>query len=175
MSGEARQGRIVALDVGSARIGVAASDPVGAFAQAVAVMRADRDWMDGLSEILAEYGAHTILIGMPVRTDGTEGPEVCRMKSVMASLAERFPGLEIIPWDERFTTAIATRALLEADVSRSGRKRKVDKIAAALLLQSYLDSNRKKGADAPIDASALFAPPRKAVAKSGRKPRGGYE
>ena len=82
------------------------------------------------------------MIGMPRRTDGSEGPEAVRMRETAKSVQEYFPDLEIEFWDERFTTTIAQQALLEADVSRAGRKKKVDKIAATLLLQSYLDRGR---------------------------------
>ncbi|MDR1915730.1 MAG: Holliday junction resolvase RuvX [Synergistaceae bacterium] len=174
MTGSDIHKRIIALDVGSVRIGVAASDPLGTFAQAVAVLRADGAWMEELSGLLEEYGAEKILIGMPVRTDGTEGPEADKMKKIIASLRERFSGFEIIPWDERFTTTIATQALLEADVSRAGRKRYVDKIAAALLLQSYLDSGKTKPTGVPEDACVRFTPP--SIGKrERRKSRRGYD
>ncbi len=134
--------RIVALDIGSVRIGVAVSDPLGVFAQGAAVLNARGDWLTALSETVAQYDAPVILIGMPRRTDGSEGPEAERMRATAEKIKERFPECEIRFWDERFTTTIAQQALLEADVSRSGRKKKVDKIAATLLLQSYLDSGR---------------------------------
>lgn len=134
--------RIVALDIGSVRIGVAVSDPLGVFAQGAAVWNARGDWLTALSETVAQYDAPVILIGMPRRTDGSEGPEAERMRATAEKIKERFPECEIRFWDERFTTTIAQQALLEADVSRSGRKKKVDKIAATLLLQSYLDSGR---------------------------------
>ena len=149
--------RIVAIDVGSVRIGVAVSDPMGTFAQGVAVLSAAAAWVDELAEIVAEYGAGVILIGMPVRTDGTYGPEAEGMKLVEARLAKRFADIEVRTWDERFTTTIANRALLEADVSRRGRKGQVDKIAASLLLQSYLDSIRF--AAAPDDGERAQLPP----------------
>lgn len=134
--------RIVALDIGSVRIGVAVSDPLGVFAQGAAVLNARGDWLTALSETVTQYDAPVILIGMPRRTDGSEGPEAERMRDTAEKIKERFPECEIRFWDERFTTTIAQQALLEADVSRSGRKKKVDKIAATLLLQSYLDSGR---------------------------------
>ncbi|MDR3353714.1 MAG: Holliday junction resolvase RuvX [Synergistaceae bacterium] len=146
------RGRIIALDVGAVRIGVAASDPTGSFAQGVSVLAASEDWMGGLEDILEEYRAGALLIGMPRRTDGTDGPEAARMKLVAEALARRFPYVEIIPWDERFTTTIATQAMLEADVSRKNRRRKVDKVAAVVLLQSYLDSLRGGGG---MDANQL--------------------
>lgn len=134
--------RIVALDIGTVRIGVAVSDPLGMFAQGVAVLRADTDWMKELDKIVREYDSPKILVGMPRRTDGSEGPEAVRMREIAAEIKTYFNDLAVEFWDERFTTTIAQQALLEADVSRKDRKQKVDKIAAALLLQSYLDSGR---------------------------------
>ena len=133
--------RIIALDIGSVRIGVAVSDPLGFFAQGVAVLDAKGDWHAELAKIAGQYERPKLLIGMPRRTDGSEGPEAVRMRETAKSVQEYFPELEIEFWDERFTT-IAQQALLEADVSRAGRKKKVDKIAATLLLQSYLDRGR---------------------------------
>ena len=134
--------RIVALDVGSVRIGVAVSDPLGMFAQGIAVLQAEGEWLEELAKILAEYEEPMILIGLPRRTDGSEGPEAVRMRETAETVKARFPELKVEFWDERFTTTIAQQALLEADVSRKGRKQKVDKIAATLLLQSYLDRGR---------------------------------
>lgn len=131
--------RTIALDIGSVRIGVAVSDPLGMFAQGIAVLNARGDWMAELAKTVAQYEKPKLLVGMPRRTDGTEGPEAQRMRETAAALGEYFPELEIEFWDERFTTTIAQQALLEADVSRAGRKKSVDKIAATLLLQSYLD------------------------------------
>ena len=134
--------RIIALDIGTVRIGVAVSDPLGFFAQGVAVLNAREDWLLELSKIAAQYENPKILIGLPRRTDGSEGPEAVRMRETAEKIKEYFPELETEFWDERFTTTIAQQALLEADVSRAGRKTKVDKIAATLLLQSYLDRGR---------------------------------
>lgn len=134
--------RIVALDVGSVRIGVAVSDPLGMFAQGVAVLQAEGPWLDELAKILAQYEKPKLLIGLPRRTNGSEGPEAEHMRETAATVSARFPELEIEFWDERFTTTIAQQALIEADVSRKGRKQKVDKIAATLLLQSYLERGR---------------------------------
>ena len=134
--------RIIALDIGSVRIGVAVSDPLGFFAQGVAVLDAKGCWLSDLAKIAGEYEKPKLLIGMPRRTDGSEGPEAVRMRETAKSVQEYFPDLEIEFWDERFTTTIAQQALLEADVSRAGRQKKVDKRAATLLLQSYLDRGR---------------------------------
>jgi putative Holliday junction resolvase len=145
-----RMRRIIALDIGAVRIGVAVSDPLGTFAQGIAVLSAAGEWMEELNGIAEELDAGTLLVGMPRRTDGTEGPEALEMRTIIDDLSRRFPGMEVTPWDERYTTAIATQALIEADVSRKGRKGRVDKVAATLLLQSYLDSLRDEPG-APTD------------------------
>lgn len=132
--------RVIALDIGAVRIGVAVSDPLGGFAQGLAVLSAKGDWLSELEKIISLYGSPKLLIGLPRRTDGSEGPEAERMRETERTIKERFPEIETEFWDERFTTTIAQRALLEADVSRAGRKKKVDEVAATLLLQSYLDS-----------------------------------
>lgn len=134
--------RIIALDIGSVRIGVAVSDPLGFFAQGIAVLHAADNWLEDLAKIVSEYDAPLFLVGLPRRTDGSEGPETGKIRAVAENIRGRFPQTEIKFWDERFTTVIAQQALIEADVSRSGRKNKVDKIAAAVLLQSYLDQNK---------------------------------
>ncbi|MDR3254055.1 MAG: Holliday junction resolvase RuvX [Synergistaceae bacterium] len=151
------QTRIIALDIGTVRIGVAASDPLGTFAQGIAVLQMSGEWMDELSVIMNEYRAGKLVVGMPRRTDGSDGPEAVRMRSVIESLSERFTGIEIIPWDERFTTTIANQALIGADVSRKNRRGQVDKVAAALILQNYLDS--LCGASRLVGPPAEFAEP----------------
>lgn len=135
--------RIIALDIGTVRTGVAVSDPLGMFAQGIAVLRAEGDWLNELAGIIGGYDRPKLLIGLPRRTDGSEGPEAVRIREIAESIKERFPQLEVLFWDERFTTAIAQQSLISADVSRKDRRQKVDKIAAALLLQSYLDRERK--------------------------------
>jgi putative Holliday junction resolvase len=167
------KGRIIALDVGSVRIGVAVSDPLGSFAQGLIVLQAALDWMEELSPLISEYDAHTLLVGMPVRTDGQEGPEAERMREVIQNLSARFTGCRVIAWDERFTTAIANQALIQADVSRKDRKGHVDKVAAALLLQSYLDS---LSPDAPRGAaSAVTHHEALPDGRRGRKRKNAYD
>jgi putative Holliday junction resolvase len=137
--------RIIALDVGTVRIGVAASDPTGTFAQGVSVLKADGAWMDELETIMGRYSAGKLLVGMPRRTDGRDGPEAERMKLTVERLRSRFPDADVTTWDERFTTVMANRAMLEGGASRSKRRSGVDKVAAAVLLQNYLDAlNRSR-------------------------------
>lgn len=132
----------MALDIGTVRIGVAVSDPLGLFAQGVAVLSAEGGWLDDLAAILLRYKDPVLLVGLPVRTDGMEGPEALRMREAAEKIKTRFPSTAIKMWDERYTTTIAKQALLEGNVSRRGRKERVDKIAAAVLLQSYLERGR---------------------------------
>lgn len=143
--------RAIALDVGEARIGVAASDALRTFASGMEHLDARSSWRGALRAIIDDHDADTIVIGMPFRTDGSVGPEVVKMREVAADIAERYPDVSVVEWDERYTTRIATGALIEGDVSRSGRKKKVDSLAAAVLLQSWLDAQRSRSvADADM-------------------------
>lgn len=135
-------GRILALDIGAVRIGVAVSDPLGMFAQGIAVLAAEGDWLGDLDRLVAQYGPGVLLVGLPVRTDGTKGPEALKVMELVKPLEERYPAVKVVLHDERFSTTIATRALIEGDVSRKKRKGKVDKVAAALILQNWLDGGR---------------------------------
>jgi len=136
--------RIIGLDIGKVRIGVAISDPLGTFAQGIAVLDAGKDWIGLLRKTIEERNVGTLVIGLPVRTDGSLGPEAVWVDSVIKRLRAEFGELEITSWDERFTTTSATQSLLEGDVSRKGRKKVVDKVAATIMLQGYLD-NRRRG------------------------------
>lgn len=135
-------GRILALDVGSVRIGVAVSDPLGVFAQGIAVLSAGGAWLRQLEELVTTYDVEILLVGLPRRTSGTEGPEALRIRDVLALLKERFPGLTLDTEDERFTTVLATQAMRACDASREAKRQKVDAVAAAVLLQGYLDRRR---------------------------------
>ncbi len=131
--------RILALDMGTVRIGVAVSDPLGMFATGIAVLSAEGEWERELDDLVARYSPSVLLLGVPVRTTGQKGPEARRIEEQGKTLSERYPGVEVILHDERFSTVIAQQALIEGNVSRKGRKGKVDQVAAALILQSWLD------------------------------------
>lgn len=139
------KGRVLALDVGSVRIGAAVTDPLRVIAQGIAVWPVNdgrEGWRKKFEACLAEYDPILILIGMPIRTSGNAGPEGERIAALVASLRESYPDRTFETWDERYTTVIAQRALLEGDVSRRERRGKVDKVAAALILQSWLERRR---------------------------------
>jgi putative Holliday junction resolvase len=137
--------RHLGLDIGTKRIGVAVSDPLGSFAQGVAVLNAKEDWMRTLDGLVKEYRVAVIVVGMPLRTDGSAGPEAQKIEALKKVLAERYDDVDVVEWDERFTTVRAEQALLEGDVSRKGRKSRIDMVAASILLQDYLDFLRREG------------------------------
>ncbi|KIL41065.1 Holliday junction resolvase [Gordoniibacillus kamchatkensis] len=137
--------RTMGLDYGDKTIGVAVSDELGWTAQGVETVRrttAERDFAR-LKELVAEFNVGEIVVGLPKNMNGTIGPrgEIC---IAFAREVEAILGLPVRLWDERLTTAAAQRTLLEADVSRKKRKAVIDKMAAALILQGYMDSKNAR-------------------------------
>ncbi|AER66606.1 Holliday junction resolvase YqgF [Thermovirga lienii DSM 17291] len=137
--------RFLGLDIGTKRIGVSVSDPLGSFAQGVAVLDATRDWMAELDKLVAHYKVGVIVVGMPYRTDASVGPEALKIKDVVSSLRQRYPDLDVVLWDERFTTTIAEKAMIEADVKRKKRRQNIDMVAASIMLQDFLEHYSKGG------------------------------
>lgn len=136
--------RIMGLDVGEKTIGVAVSDSLGMTAQGVeAIRRSTRhDDFVRLHEIAGKYGVEHIVVGLPKNMDGTIGPRAKQCQRFATELKRRFE-LPVTLWDERLTTVSAERTLLAADVSRKRRKRVIDQVAATLILQAYLDAQRR--------------------------------
>lgn len=137
---------VMALDVGSKRIGVAVADPTGSFALPLTAiertnLKADIDRIVGLAQ---EYGATELVVGDPVTLSGDRGLAAEKIDRFVVQLERAFSG-RIARIDERLTTAQATKTLIAADVSRSKRKSVVDKMAAALILETYL-ARRRSGA-----------------------------
>lgn len=132
--------KVMGLDVGAKTIGVAVSDEGGIIAQPLLTIRRTRLQADlrSLAEIIADHGAVKLVVGLPKNMDGSSGPAASRAHSFMDSIRKKL-GIEVIPWDERLSTVAAEKALLEADMSRSRRRGVIDKVAAALILQGYLD------------------------------------
>ena len=133
--------RILALDHGAKRIGVALSDELKMIAQPLEYIPAEpfADFLVRLKELLSTREVEMILVGMPRNMDGSFGPAAAKVESFVAALKGALT-IPIRTWDERLTTVQATRLLVEGKVRRDKRKEKVDKMAAAILLQSYLDS-----------------------------------
>lgn len=128
------------LDLGTKRVGVALSDDLGLTAQAQTVLP-----RGGLAELLAqiktlvdEHGVERIVVGLPRRMNGSLGREAQRALAVADQLRAGL-GLEVVTWDERLSSVAAERILLEADLTRKKRKKVRDKVAAAYILQGYLD------------------------------------
>jgi putative Holliday junction resolvase len=135
--------RILALDLGKARIGVAVSDPLGWTAQPVEMIPArPADKAIGRIRALAgEYDVTTIVVGLPVKMDGNEGEQAAWVRQFAGRIARAVRGVSIVYWDERLTTAASESLLIESGVSRAKRKQHRDKIAAALILQSFLEQH----------------------------------
>lgn len=136
--------RIMGLDVGDKTIGVALSDPLGWTAQGLEVIRRDTLEKDfrRLCQIIEEYAVEKILVGLPKNMNATIGPQGEKVLAFIERLKEH-TDLPIKTWDERLSTVAAERMLIQADVSRSKRKKVIDKMAAAVILQGYLDAGAK--------------------------------
>jgi putative holliday junction resolvase len=133
--------RILALDHGTKRIGIALSDELKMIAQPVEFFPAEpfAAFLVRLKQLLLEKEVELILVGMPRNMNGSFGPAALKVEEFVAALRSAVP-TPIKTWDERLTSAQANRYLIEGNVRREKRKEKVDKMAAAILLQSYLDS-----------------------------------
>ena len=133
--------RILAIDHGSKRMGIAVSDELKMIAQALEYIPAEpfADFLARLNELIRDKEVELILVGMPRNMDGSYGPAALKVQDFVAALKGGL-GVPIKTWDERLTSAQANRLLIQGNVRRDKRKEKVDKMAAAILLQSYLDS-----------------------------------
>lgn len=143
--------RIMGLDVGDKKIGVAISDSLLITAQGKETLFREslKVDLDKLIDYINEYDVHKIVVGMPLNMNGSLGPQGEKTKQFVAKLEKKLihstridRKIEIVYWDERLTTMGATRSLIETDMSRKKRKGVVDTVAAVLILQGYLDGNR---------------------------------
>lgn len=136
--------RVIGLDVGDRTVGVAVSDVLGILGQGLTVLRrrgleADLRWIEGLCR---EHGAEEVVVGLPRSLNGEIGPQAVKVLAFVDELRRRLP-IPVATWDERLTTRAAERALLESDMSRRRRREKIDQVAAALILQGYLEARRR--------------------------------
>ena len=147
--------RILGLDVGQKTIGIAVSDPLGFTAQGITtIRRKNKNYdLEEVIKLIKKYEANIIVIGLPKNMNGSigfAGEKIMEFTKLLEEKireeVEKYKNIKIEMWDERLTTVAAHRAMLEADLSRSKRKKIVDKIAATYILQGYLDklSNSKK-------------------------------
>ena len=140
--------RIVGLDCGSRTVGVAVCDPLGITAQGIeTITREDenklRKTFRRIEELAEQYQVEKIVLGYPKNMNNSAGERAEKTEEFMAAL-ERRTGLPVVLWDERLTTVAANRVLMESGVRRENRKDVIDKIAAVLILQGYLDSLQEK-------------------------------
>jgi len=133
--------RILAIDYGSRRMGLAVSDPLGITAQGLETMqrRNRRADLAYLERVIREHEVKEIVVGYPLKMSGEKGPQSERVAEFAAELRQRF-GLQVHLWDERLTSAEANRLLREAELSIEKRARAVDRMAAVLILQSFLQA-----------------------------------
>ena len=139
--------RKIGLDVGDRTIGVAVSDALDITAQGITTIERVGIKKDTgkILEMIREYGCDTVVIGLPLKLDGTDSPQTEKVKEFRQRLENKLTGsgmndVKIEFYDERLTTVMAERVLIEADMSRKRRKEVIDKQAAVIILQSYLDS-----------------------------------
>ncbi|MFD2169233.1 Holliday junction resolvase RuvX [Tumebacillus lipolyticus] len=132
--------RVLGIDYGDVRIGIAVSDAMGWTAQGVETItrKTLEDDLARLKELIEKYEVSTIVLGLPKNMNGTIGPRG-ELSQQFAEILETTFHLPVVLWDERLSTMAAERMLVSADVSRKKRKQVVDKMAAAIILQNYLD------------------------------------
>jgi putative Holliday junction resolvase len=136
--------RLLALDPGERRVGVALSDPTGTIAQPHTVLdRRSSDVLSSLRVLVEEYEVSAIVVGLPVSLDGSEGPAAEAARAFAEEVGAE-TGLPVVMHDERFTSLTARRVLLEGGVRRRDRRRVQDMVAATVLLQSYLDAQERR-------------------------------
>jgi putative Holliday junction resolvase len=135
--------RVLALDVGTKRIGMAISDELGITAQGIGTLERKNKKSDfaHLDTVLERYGVVELVVGIPLRMSGEEGTQAEKIRGFAQELKER-TGLPLHFWDERLTSAEAHRVLNEAGMTRLDRKGKVDQMAAIMILQGWMEKQR---------------------------------
>jgi putative Holliday junction resolvase len=134
--------RLLGLDFGERRIGVAVSDPLAITAQGISVIERGasvKKDLELIQKIIHTYEVDGIVLGLPKNMNGTEGPAAEKARN-FGRLLEEKSSLKVIYWDERLSTSSAQRVMIDADISRRKRKASVDMLAAVIILQNYLDS-----------------------------------
>ncbi|NLL07311.1 MAG: Holliday junction resolvase RuvX [Clostridiaceae bacterium] len=135
--------RIIGIDYGDSRIGIAVSDPLGWTAQAIETINWKNNIeepIERISEIINSYQAKKVIVGFPKNMNGTIGPRGEKTNEFIELLNNRVEGIEIIKWDERLSTVAANRAMNVIGVKKSKKRQVVDQIAAVYILQGYLDA-----------------------------------
>jgi putative Holliday junction resolvase len=136
-----RGGRFLGLDMGERRIGVAISDELGTIASPCAMVPRGPGDVAAIGALAEKYGAVQLVAGLPIGLSGREGPQAAEVRAYTDAIAEDL-GLPLVYWDERLSTLIAERSLIASGTRRQKRKEQVDAVAAAVILQGYLDHQR---------------------------------
>jgi putative holliday junction resolvase len=141
--------RYLGLDVGDRRIGVALSDETATIANGLSTLgrTGPRKDVKAVAELVRRHDAREVVVGLPRKLDGTIGEQARKVLEFMDALRPAV-GVPVVPWDERFTTVMASDALIAGGVSRRQRKTVVDKVSAILILQNYLDYRKLAAAEA---------------------------
>ncbi len=136
-------GRILGIDLGEKRIGLALSDPAGMIASPIGKIefRGKEQLLQELEKLIKEREVAEIVVGLPIRTSGLKGKEALKAESFAQTLKERL-GLPVHLFDERMSTSAAEKAMLEGDLSRSRRKEIRDQVSASIILSGFLESRR---------------------------------
>lgn len=136
--------RLMALDIGGRRIGVAVSDPEQTLARSLSVIerRSEQDSMTAIASLVEEHDVEKIIVGHPLLLDGTAGEQARRVEAYAAKLQEAL-GIPIVLWDEALSTSRAQEMMIEAGTKQKDRRTRLDAVAAAVILQDYLDSRRR--------------------------------
>jgi len=142
--------RYLGIDPGRRRVGLAISDPGATFASPLEVL--ERRSADQVASEIASLCRHeaveAVVVGLPLNMDGTKGP-AAREAEALAAKVRQATGLPVRMWDERLSSVSAERSLIEADMSRRRRRRTIDKVAAQIILQSFLDAEQDTGSVTP--------------------------
>jgi putative pre-16S rRNA nuclease len=139
-------GRVLALDVGGRRLGVAVSDPTRTVAQPLTTLQRSTPEADAgaLGRLAAEQGATVLVIGLPLDLRGREAVAAKQVRAYAGELAPLLPGIELTFVDERMSTVVAERSLRQQGVGGRARRRVVDRVAATVFLQTWLDRHRRQ-------------------------------
>jgi putative Holliday junction resolvase len=138
--------RVLGVDLGEKRVGVALSDPLGFTAQGLETLenKGSAALLDALSALCREHGVTEVVIGLPVNMDGSHGPKARHTLAFVPKLQERLGAVPVRTWDERLTSREAGRLMIEEGLSRRQQRAHSDRLAATLILQGYLESVRGK-------------------------------
>ncbi|MCC6945132.1 MAG: Holliday junction resolvase RuvX [Thermomicrobiales bacterium] len=141
----AERGRLLGIDVGERRVGLAISDEMQTIASPIPMVPRGATEMDDLRQVVASYNVTEIVAGLPTGMSGREGPQATDVRDFAENVAVTLD-LDLSYWDERLTSVQAERSLIEAGHSRKRRRDLIDSVAAAIMLQSFLDARATKAA-----------------------------